>query len=123
MPTAPTTFRPHGERTKVQRDREADERRGSARDRGYTTAWTKAAKAYLHQHPLCGYCELAGDVTPATAVDHLYPHRGDRELFWKSCWWVSTCAACHSGFKQSIERRGRAALDALAHRLGRPGRG
>ncbi len=41
-------------------------------------------------------------------------------MFWLSVLWVSCCRSCHSGFKQSVERRGPAAIDALALRLGLP---
>jgi hypothetical protein len=59
-------------------------------------------------------------VTAATLVDHVYPHRGDRQLFWDRTWWASSCTPCHSGFKQRVEAAGQAALDALARRLGLP---
>jgi hypothetical protein len=35
-------------------------------------------------------------------------------------WWVSCCKSCHDGMKQRLERLGRAAIDTLARRLGRP---
>jgi 5-methylcytosine-specific restriction protein A len=34
-------------------------------------------------------------LTPATAVDHIQPHRGDYELFWDSDNWQPLCATCH----------------------------
>lgn len=118
MPVMPPTFSPLGQRTKRERDREHDERRGSARKRGYSAAWDKAAKGHLRNSPLCRYCDLRGLTNPATAVDHLYPHQSDTGLFWNRRLWVSTCDACHSGFKQALERRGKPALDALAVQLG-----
>jgi 5-methylcytosine-specific restriction protein A len=102
MPTAPPTHRSHPPAV-----------RRNSRDRGYTTEWNKASAAHLRASPICRYC---GE--PATLVDHLYPHRGDQTIFWNRMYWVSSCARCHSSFKQSIERKGRAALDALALRLG-----
>lgn len=121
MPHMPGTFRPRGARSPGERERDNDARRGSARERGYTSAWDKASKAYLDAHPLCVYCELQGAPdTPSTCVDHLYPHGRDWKLFWLKALWVASCGPCHSGFKQSIERQGRAALDTLARRLGRP---
>lgn len=108
MPSKPKTFRPRGSRDRVEQKREADSWRGSARARGYTTAWDKAAKDHLAQHPLCRYCELGlfGDpsIVAATLVDHLIPHRGDHEIFWNRRDWVSSCAPCHSGPKQAAER-------------------
>lgn len=123
MAKAPQTFRCRPVRSKAERDREADQRRGSSRERGYTGAWERASKARLARHPLCEYCALDGCVTPATLTDHLYPHQGDRDLFWRSEWWVSSCDSCHSGMKQAAERQGKSALDTLAHLLRRTPRG
>jgi len=122
MPTKPVTFRPRGLPTPEARNREYDIRRGSARDRGYTTRWDKSSKGYLRSHPLCAYCEADHDprLTPATLVDHLYPQRIYADVFWSTEWWVSSCKPCHDGPKQMIERQGKEALDALALRLGRP---
>lgn len=104
--------------TRPEQNRQADARRGSARARGYTTEWTRAAKAHLAEHPLCRYCETGAFGPPriagATLVDHLYPHGGDQQLFWDRRWWVSSCTPCHSGPKQRVERRGRLALEELA---------
>lgn len=73
--------------------RETDARRGSARERGYTTAWQKAREAFLRAHPLCAVC--APRVTPAIVVDHIQPHRGDRALFWDRSNWQPLCKPCH----------------------------
>lgn len=110
-PTAPT----RREVTKA-----ADLRRGSARERGYTTAWDKASAGHLRNDPLCRYCDLAGDTTPATLTDHLYPHKGQQWLFWLKLFWVSCCTPCHNKWKQKIERLGLLALDDLALRLDLP---
>lgn len=52
-------------------------------------------------------------------VDHLYPHRTYDGVFWLTEWWVASCTPCHSGMKQAVEQAGKAAIDALARRLGR----
>lgn len=101
-----------------------DDDRGSARERGYTRSWDKASADHRAEHPLCGYC-AAGAFgprrdAPASCVDHLYPHRRFPGVFWVRLYWVSSCADCHAGPKQALERRGRAALDALARHLGLP---
>ena len=105
-------------------NRQADTRRGSARSRGYTPAWDAAAKDHLADHPLCRYCETGAfgplRITGAALVDHLYPHRGDMELFWDRRWWVSSCTPCHSGPKQRTESAGLDALHRLATALGLP---
>lgn len=123
MPSKPKSFHPRGLTTRAEQNRVADAYRGTAQQRGYDADWRRARTQHLREFPLCAYCELDGRVTAATVVDHLYPHGGDRVLFWLRHWWVSTCAPCHSGFKQSIERAGRAAIDALALRLGLPAMG
>lgn len=120
MPRRPAQFRPHGSRPKAEIEREADARRGSARDRGYDTRWEKARLAHLARHATCEYCALEGKLTAANTVDHLYPKKLYPEIAWHSEWWVSTCGECHNGMKQALEHRGRSALDALARRLGRP---
>jgi len=122
MPSMPRTFRPRGAASRAEVNRESDERRGSAASRGYDHRWSKASATFLSRNPLCAYCALRGFVTPATCTDHLYPHRWPiyAGVFWETKWWVASCASCHSGFKQGVERQGPAALDDLARRLKRP---
>lgn len=83
---------------RAQAQREQDQRRGSAHQRGYGRAWQKASKAYLRAHPLC-QCEACDDgckrVTPASVVDHKVPHKGDMALFWDSSNWQSMSKPCH----------------------------
>jgi len=47
-----------------------------------------------------------GDVTPATVVDHIIPHKGDDKLFWDQTNWQPLCKECHDGTKQSEEKTG-----------------
>lgn len=112
----PPTFSPGG-LSAAARQRAYEQERGNAADRLYNAAWAKAAKAFLCHNPLCSYCDLDGIVTAATLVDHFWPHRGDRELFWRREFWVPSCASCHSGMKQAIERAGWKAMEDLAARL------
>jgi 5-methylcytosine-specific restriction enzyme A len=120
MPVMPPTFRAYDKAEVQRRAKEADRRRGSARARGYSAAWDKASKGYLRSHPTCEYHALEGLVCAAEAVDHLFPHKQDTEVFWFKPWWVATCHDFHNRDKQAIERQGPAALIALARRLGRP---
>lgn len=100
MPTRPQW---HGERTRpkpsLQRrrelQREYDARRGTAHERGYTGDWQKARKAWLLEHPLCVECEREGEFVTAIDVDHIVPHRGDRELFWDQENWQGLCKRHH----------------------------
>jgi 5-methylcytosine-specific restriction endonuclease McrA len=113
-----------GARPKAVVQREADRRRGSARERGYTPAWDRAARTFLRANPFCAYCEMGAFgpacTTAAELVDHLYPHKGDQVLFWIAGLWVASCTACHSGPKQVAELKGADVLDRLALLLGRP---
>lgn len=81
---------------KQQARRQQDERRGSAASRGYGHRWRQARDAFLRKHPLCAECQREGRLTPATDVDHIVPHKGDRARFWDSTNWQSLCATCHS---------------------------
>lgn len=80
--------------------------RVGARERGYDSRWEKARKTFLARSPLCVKCEKQGRVTPATVVDHVIPHRGDRKLFWDSTNWQPLCVECHNRDKQREELRG-----------------
>ena len=39
---------------------------------------------------------MQGRRTPATVVDHIVPHKGDKKLFWDSGNWQPLCGPCHS---------------------------
>lgn len=119
MSRRPPRFRPRVQRSAQALDRD----RGSSRERGYSAAWDRAARDYRREHPLCAYC-AAGAFGPvrtsaATRVDHLYPQRRFPGVFWDQAWWVGSCDDCDAA-KQALEHRGRAELDALAAKLGRP---
>ena len=120
MPSMPPTFRPAGNLSRQEANKTYDARRGSSRERGYTAAWDHASRGHRAHHPFCQYCALVDEVKACDLTDHLYPHRGDQTLFWNKTYWVSACNDCHNGFKQRVERKGRAALDDLAIRLGLP---
>lgn len=77
--------------------------------RMYGAAWRKARAAFLAEHPLCRMCGQLGQVTPATRVDHVIPHRGDVELFWLESNWQPLCQPCHDRHKQRAEKSGRVA--------------
>ena len=76
-------------------DYSSDRLRGGAAARGYDAHWRKARKAFLTRHPLCAECLKNGTLTPATVVDHIVPHRGDRALFWNEQNWQPLCKDCH----------------------------
>ncbi|WP_084570374.1 HNH endonuclease [Methylosinus sp. PW1] len=68
----------------------ADERRPNAGERGYGGDWRKARAEFLEAHPNCAHCGA-----PATVVDHIRPHKGDRALFWDRSNWQPLCKPCH----------------------------
>ncbi|MBK0347880.1 HNH endonuclease [Aerococcaceae bacterium zg-ZJ1578] len=70
--------------------------RPSAYERGYDSRWQKARKNYLIAHPFCVECQKDNRMTLATDVDHIIPHKGDKELFWDMDNWQPLCKACHS---------------------------
>lgn len=91
-----------GERCPCERKRkaEADKRRPNARERGYTSQWDKARAEFRKANPTCARCGK-----PATEVDHIVPHRGDKSLMWDRKNWQTLCRPCHASWKQSRERR------------------
>jgi len=96
---------PHGERCACQikrtraRNRRYDATRPSAAMRGYDRTWRAARYEYLRQHCTCAMCNA-----PATVVDHIKPHRGDKGLFWCRENWQALCTSCHNRHKQRQER-------------------
>ncbi len=67
----------------------------SANDRGYDSRWRKARLNFLKAHPLCVRCQNDGKLVKATVVDHIIPHRGNKELFWDTDNWQALCKGCH----------------------------
>lgn len=96
----------HGVRCQCQqkqdRDRKArhDQRRPSARERGYNHQWRKERAAYLATHL---HCAMLGCNGHATVVDHIIRHRGDNAIFWNRANWQALCAPCHNSVKQRQE--------------------
>lgn len=83
------------ERLKQMRQ-QRDQERLSSHKRGYTHRWRKVSKSYLISHPLCAECKRQGRLTPATEVDHIVAHKGDKKLFWDHSNWQPLCHECHS---------------------------
>ncbi|MEP7453300.1 HNH endonuclease signature motif containing protein [Phyllobacterium sp. SB3] len=98
---------PHGVLCECQkqatraRNARHDARRPSARARGYNHEWRKARAEYLIMHT---HCAMPGCGKPASVVDHIIPHRGDKSLFWHRTNWQPLCAPCHNSVKQRQER-------------------
>jgi len=75
--------------------KEYDRHRGSSNERGYDSKWRRARLVYLAANPLCVQCRCDGVVHPASVIDHIVPHRGDRELFNDQSNWQSLCKRHH----------------------------
>lgn len=66
--------------------------------------WQKGRAWFLRQNPLCVFCGEKGLAVPATVVDHVIPHKGNKELFFDQNNWQALCSPCHDGFKQMLEK-------------------
>lgn len=77
-----------------------DKSRPNSSQRGYDRAWEKAKREWLKAHPFCRRCGA-----PATTVDHIEPHKGDKARFWDKTNWQSLCDHDHNSAKQREERR------------------
>ena len=75
-----------------------DQHKGSPSKRGYGRRWQATSKGFLRSHPLC-QCpdcdEGHKQLTAATVVDHVIPHRGDMALFWDPHNWQAMAKRCH----------------------------
>lgn len=80
---------------KLENKRLSDLNRGSASERGYGHKWRQAREGFLKKHPLCLTCEAVGVLNPAVVVDHIIPHRNDKDLFWQRDNWQPLCKSCH----------------------------
>lgn len=68
----------------------------------YGRRWKKARLEHLAEHPFCVMCQDEGELTVATDVDHIIPHRGDYTRFWDRANWQSLCRP-HHGRKTAQE--------------------
>lgn len=57
-------------------------------------------------HPLCVMCEEQGRTKASCVVDHIEPHKGDMDLFWRRSNWQALCKTCHDSVKQAQEKSG-----------------
>ena len=81
-------------------------RAGNEHHRFYNSkVWRGIRDIQLSAYPLCERCLGLGVVTPAVAVDHVTPHKGDWSLFIAQDNRQSLCVSCHS-YKTAMENRG-----------------
>jgi hypothetical protein len=89
--------------------KQADQRRGTAQERGFTSTWAKFSTSWREQFPLCGMradgqlyaehsqCVQQGREVPAQCVDHIDGHSrpDDRETFYNPERLQSMCSDCN----------------------------
>ena len=98
--------------------------RPSARQRGYTVRWEKAARRFLKRHPTCAqFGKDAKCIGIAKCVDHIIPHKGDLRLFWDKRNWQGLCVGCQRAVKGAKKSAGgcQRHADTLAVRRPREG--
>ena len=95
MPVMPDKHRP-AKGTASHTHARLEKDRGSSTQRGYGYRWQLIREIHLRKHPLCVHCEAAGRFTPATELDHIQPHKGDKVLFWEQTNRQGLCKSCHS---------------------------
>ena len=83
---------------------EHDERRGSARKRGYDYRWEKVRSLHLANEPLCRMCSR-----PADLVDHITPIRDGGERLDDDNL-QSLCRRCHDAKTAEDVRKRRAGV-------------
>jgi 5-methylcytosine-specific restriction protein A len=90
--------------------KKADRARGTARQRGYTSAWDRASAAYLLKHPWCAMCGQPAEVTDHIKAPKLRQattaedQREASRLFWDPANWQALCQRCNK--RKAIEREG-----------------
>jgi len=90
-------------------------------ERGYGGKWQRARAAFLAEpcNQFCVMCQARGLLNPGTmrmdgstegnarrvglVVDHIVPHRGDQQLFWRRSNWQPLCHDHHDIVKQQQE--------------------
>lgn len=88
---------------RAARAKSYEARRPTARERGYTSKWSRESKSFLAK-PENRFC-ACGCGRVADMVDHITPHKGDASLFWRrSNWQALASSPCHSSMKQKQER-------------------
>ena len=95
MPHRPPMHVPAGSRARRLRVLPSDAPTRKTAEQGYGSEWQTARLYHLADEPFCRACKVKGVVVLATVVDHVRPHRRDRELFWDRTNWQSLCKACH----------------------------
>lgn len=62
----------------------------------YDHRWKKLRLLVLRKNPFCVECLKYNRYTPASEVDHIIPHRGDKTNFYNEENLQALCKPCHS---------------------------
>ncbi|MCV6576280.1 MAG: HNH endonuclease [Cohaesibacter sp.] len=111
MPQAPKTFAATWapKRSEAERNRDHDKQRRKRhpwRNWYKLVGWKRIREQRLANDPLCVMCLAEGRTTAANVVDHVVPHKGNRELFFSYSNTQSLCETHHNKDKQRMEARG-----------------
>lgn len=71
-----------------------------------TARWRRMRASKLARHPHCQCPHHRHKRRPASVVDHIVPHKGNRRLFFSWSNLQSMTKECHDRFKQSQEKGG-----------------
>ena len=77
-------------------DRQYDQHRGTASQRGYDKDWRRFRRQMLAERPLCQDCEATGQTTAAAEVHHILKLRDNYDLRLEPTNVMCLCKACHS---------------------------
>jgi len=94
LPTIPNPLRAEWEARKEPALNRAEWRKFYS-----TPLWKKLRLKILAKHPLC----QMGCGRISSVVDHIEPHKGDREKFWRHSNLQGLCKPCHDSVKKRQE--------------------
>lgn len=96
MPSRPACYRPPGQPTARERDRQYDRARQADKNFYSSTRWRKFRAWVLAERPLCEDCLAASRVVTAEHVHHIQPRTTHPELAFEACNVRALCQPCHN---------------------------
>lgn len=83
-----------------------DQKRGTARQRGYSKAWERLRYRKLLKNPLCETCfKTKNLLTPASEVHHINPVRKTGKTLVPLSQLKSLCHSCHQKEEAQLKRK------------------